>query len=165
MHHARKVSLDVALWLAVLLWATWFGGTLYQMLVIVPIWGAAPPQSLQAFFLGTDYNRTIFNFFGPPFIVARTLPILAALALGWALPRHRRWLVLAAGCHLFVIAFTVIHIYPINAVLFARAGAGLGDSEVRALARHWILVDRLRFAVGAVEFWALLRAFRLPGGE
>ncbi len=54
----------------------------HQMLVIVPLWSASPPETVRAFFQGTDYNRTIFNFFGPPFIVARNVPVVAALLAG-----------------------------------------------------------------------------------
>jgi hypothetical protein len=32
------------------------GGTLYQMVVIVPMWSAAPPESVRAFFEGTAYR-------------------------------------------------------------------------------------------------------------
>lgn len=41
----RDRILVVLLWLSVLAQATWVGGTLYQMLVIVPMGSAAPPES------------------------------------------------------------------------------------------------------------------------
>jgi hypothetical protein len=69
----------MSLWLSVLALSTWVGGTLYQMLVVVPLWSASPPESVHAFFRGTDYNRTVFNFFGPPFMLARNVPLVAAL--------------------------------------------------------------------------------------
>ena len=83
----RHQALNVLLWYAVFAWATWLGGTLYQMLVVVPLWSASPPESVVSFFTGTDYNRTVFHFFGPPFMAARVLPLLLALALAWRLPR------------------------------------------------------------------------------
>jgi hypothetical protein len=86
----RDRILLISLWLSVVALTTWVGGTLYQMLVIVPLWSASPPESVRAFFQGTEWNRTIFNFFGPSFIAARNVPVLAALIAGWHLPQHRR---------------------------------------------------------------------------
>jgi hypothetical protein len=162
--NTRQRALNVLLWYAVFAWGTWFGGTLYQMLVIVPMWSASPPESVYAFFLGTDYNRTIFNFFGPPFMAARVVPIVAALALAWHLPRHRAALGLAVLCLVVTVIFTFAYVYPINAVLFAEAGADLSSAEIAELVRNWIWADRLRFVVGIVAFVALLKAFRLPLG-
>jgi hypothetical protein len=160
---ARHRILEVSLWLSVLALSTWVGGTLYQMLVVVPLWSASPPESVLAFFRGTDYNRTIFNFFGPPFMLVRNVPLVAALIAGWHLPRHRRALLVAVGCFLgFGVLFTFGFVYPINAVLFEQAGGGAGAEEIRQMADQWIFRDRLRFVVGLIGFFALLHAFRLP---
>lgn len=158
----RDRLLAILLWYSVFAWAAWVGGTLYQMLVVVPMWSAAPPESVRAFFLGTEYNRLIYRFFGPPFMAARLLPLAAALGLAWRLPRHRRALGLAVLCVGAMVAFTVAYIYPINAVLMAAAGRDHTAEEIVAMARSWILADRIRFAVGLVAFGAILHAFRLP---
>lgn len=159
----RERILLISLWLSVLALTTWVGGTLYQMVVIVPLWSSAPPESVRAFFQGTEWNRTIVNFFGPPFIVARNLPLLAALIAGWHLPRHRRALLTAAVCFTgFGALFTVAYVYPINALLFEQAGETESADEVRRLASRWILFDRVRFGVGLVGYGAVLHAFRLP---
>jgi hypothetical protein len=132
------------------------------MLVIVPMWSASPPESVYSFFLGTDYNRTIFHFFGPPFMVARVAPVFVALALAWHLTRHRTALGIAVLCLVATIVFTFAYIYPVNAVLFTQAGADLSSVEIAALVRNWIWADRLRFGVGVVALVALPKAFRLP---
>ena len=150
------------LWLAVLMQATWVGGTLYQMLVVVPLWNESPPTSVEAFFRGTDYNRTIFHFFGPPFMAVRNLPLVLVLLVGWHRPRHRNALLFAVACCIFAVVFTLFYVYPINAVLFEQAGGGQSADQVRALASRWIFADRLRFTVGMVGFLALLWAFREP---
>lgn len=160
---ARNRILLISLWLSVVALTTWVGGTLYQMVVIVPLWSASPPESVRTFFLGTDWNRTIFNFFGPTFIALRNLPILAALFAGWHLRSHRRALLIATGCFtIFGALFTIAYVYPINAVLFEQAGGTGNANEVRALASRWILFDRIRFLIGLVGFAAVLHAFRLP---
>src|ERR671910_2156365 len=94
---ARNRIAQVLIWLAVLGMSVRVGGTLYQMLVIVPMWSASPPESVRAFFLGTRYNETIWNFFGPPFMAARLLPFVGALIFGWHLSNHRPWLLVAGA--------------------------------------------------------------------
>jgi hypothetical protein len=159
---ARTRIAQILLWLAVIGLSIWVGGTLYQMLVIVPIWNATPPESVRAFFLGTRYNQTIWNFFGPPWMVARMVPLLGALLFGWHLSQHRKWLVVAVICMGFGVLFTLFYIYRINDVLFLQAGGDRSPEEIRAMARHWILADRVRFVVGCVSFLALLRALSVP---
>ena len=85
----RDKALNLLLWYAIFAWGIWLGGTVYQMVVVVPMWSASPPESVRAFFQGTSYNHTIFHFFGPPFMAARLIPTIIALALAWHLPKHR----------------------------------------------------------------------------
>ncbi len=158
----RDRAFRALLWVSVLMATTWVGGTLFGMLVIVPTWNDSPPESLRALFLQTEYSRHIWNFFGPPWMAARNLPVLAALAAGWHLPAHRRLLLFVAGCGVCGVVGTLVWIYPINDVLFFQAGGGLPREEVRVLANRWIWADRVRFAAMAVSFIALLRAFSLP---
>ena len=153
---------QILLWLAVLGLSVWVGGTLYQMLVIVPMWSSSPPESVRAFFLGTRYNETIWNFFGPPFMAARLAPLLGALLVGWHLRQHRKWLLVAASSMIFGVVFTLAYVYPINDVLFLQAGGNHSPEEVQGMARQWIAADRVRFGVGVIGFLALLRALSIP---
>jgi hypothetical protein len=150
-----------SLWLSVILIALWVGGTLYQMLVIVPLWTASPPESLRAF-LEADYVHTVLNFFGPPYIAIRTVCLVVALVAGWPSVLHRFALLGALACWLIVIGFTLLYIYPINDDLFVSGSSPLSDDAMRELLQRWIVADRLRFAIGCVSFVALLYAFRLP---
>jgi hypothetical protein len=90
------------LWISVIVWSIWFGGTIYQMLVIVPIWGDSLPDSLHAFFKGTSYNHNILHFFGPGWMPVRFLPLYGILFFGWrltALHRHGDLHDLCIGVH------------------------------------------------------------------
>jgi hypothetical protein len=111
--NVRDRITQVLIWLAVLGLSVWVGGTLYQMLVIVPMWSASPPESVRAFFQGTRYNETIWNFFGPPFMVARLAPLLGALLVGWHLRQHRKCMLVGAVCMAFGIVFTLAYVYPL----------------------------------------------------
>lgn len=158
----RDGVLKILLWYVVLAWATWLGGTLYQMLVVVPLWSDAPPDSVRTFFTQTAYNQTIFNFFGPPFMAARVLPLVAALILAWPRPAHRSPLLIACIGIVIATAFTVLYVYPINDVLFAQAGGDSSAEQIAAMVGQWIWADRARSVVGLISFVAILHAFRLP---
>lgn len=158
----REKVIKVLLWYNVLSLGIWLGGTVYQMLVIVPLWSAAPPESVRTFFGGTAYNRTILHFFGPLTQLTRGLPLLLLAGLTWDIPRHRPWLFASASTMLIGLVMTRAYIYPINDVLFTRAGGDLGATAIRALVDRWILADRVRFAIMATGYSCLLKAFGLP---
>ncbi len=161
----RNLIVSVLLWICVFAWSTWVGGTLYQMLVVVPVWSAAPPDSIRDFLRATNYNRLILRFFGRPFIAARVLPVLLALGAAWPLPRQRAALLIATACVAIIVVLTLGYVYPMNAVLFfGDAGAGRSPDEVRELAARWVRADRIRFLIGLVAFAAILWAFREPLG-
>lgn len=158
----RWALLQVALWYCVIAWATWCGGTLYQMRVIVPMWSENPPQSVRDFFGRTRYPQTIRRFFGPPFMAARGLPVALAFGLAWGFPQHQLALSIALGCVVAAIVHTKLLIYPINTELIDRAGEDLNVTQIRTMTRAWITHDQVRFAVGCTAFAALLWAFQLP---
>lgn len=150
------------LWWAVLGLSIWVGGTLFHMLVIVPLWSGQPPESIRLFFKGTEFNRTISNFFGPPWMVMRILPIFGALVSAWPSRFHRNYLLVSAVCMAFGIVYTLTYIYPINEILFIQAGGSRTSEEIKEMVRRWIFADRLRFAVGLIGYICLLRAFSKP---
>ncbi len=156
---SRDLVVKILLWYNVLSLAIWVGGTVYQMLVIVPMWSATPPESVQAFFKGTAFMTTIWNFFGPAWQIARALPLALLVAAAWGYPAVRPWIVACAATMLVGLVMTRAFIYPMNDVLFARAGEGLSADAVRALVDRWILWDRVRFAIMSGGYLCLLRAF------
>jgi hypothetical protein len=158
----RTLIANILLWYNVLSISVWFGGTIYQMLVIVPLWSASPPESVRAFMQGTQYLRTVLHFFGPPFMALRAIPLLLGLIAGWHLTTHRVWLLLPVVCMAISVVMTFTYIYPINAVLFEQAGGNLSAIEIQALARRWIIADRVRLGIMAAGFISLLRALSIP---
>jgi hypothetical protein len=152
----------VLLWICVIVWSIWVGGTVYQMLVIVPIWSDSLPQSLYAFFKGTSWNHNIVRFFGPYWMPVRFLPLYGLIFFGWDQRAHRPLFIVTAICMTFVLVFTLTYVYPINAVLFTQAGADHSVEEIRGLLHRWIIADRARFVVGCIGYLALLRAFSIP---
>jgi hypothetical protein len=120
-----------------------------MMLVIDPQWSSNPPDSVKFFFGQTGFAKYIWNFFGPPFMILRTLlPQVGALLVGWYSVSHRK--------------YTLTYVYPINDTLIFKAGGDKSDEEIKSMVRSWILSDRLRFVVGLVGYFFLLKAFRKP---
>jgi len=157
----RRALFNFFLWWAVIGFSIWVGGTLFSMSVVVPMWSEAPPTSVENFFSTTSFNKYIYNFFGPPWMAARIVPVLVALALGWYSVQHRRYLLVSTGTLLLGVIYTIAYIYPINDVLMTKAGAGLSAEEIQALVDNWIFADRLRFAIMLIGYFFLLKAFRL----
>jgi len=161
----RDIFTLVFLWIAVLSWGIWVGGTIYQMTVIVPIFGASPPESLRAFLSSTDFPRHVVHFFGPRWMPVRALSVLGVLICGWNLRAHRPFFVITAICMTAGVVFTLAYFYPINAVLFDQAGGNHSNEEIRAMLRAWIFADRARLLVLSIGYLALLRAMNIavPG--
>src|SRR5579863_2552562 len=137
----RHGIVEVLLWYNVLSLSIWFGGTIYQMLVIVPLWSSAPPESVRAFFAGTGYPRTINNFFGQRTQALRAIPLFLLPIVGWADADLRLWLAIPALCMTVALVMTLAYIYPINDTLIFKAGGDLAADEIRNLARRWIAAD------------------------
>lgn len=95
-------------------------------------------------------------------MAARTLPLLVAVALAWHRPAHRLALGIASTGVVLATVFTIVYVYPINAVLFAQVGGNGSPEQITTMVQQEIWADRLRFGVGVGVFFFLLRAFRLP---
>src|SRR5438105_4837666 len=85
------------LWFSVLSIGLWVGGTLFHMLVVQPMWSYDPPASVYFFFRKTRFNTTIWNFFGPPWMAARLLPLLICIGIAWTQATGQRGLLLTCG--------------------------------------------------------------------
>ncbi|MGZ8549440.1 MAG: DUF1772 domain-containing protein [Chitinophagaceae bacterium] len=158
----RKKLFNFFVWWAVLGFSIWLGGTVFSMTVVVPMWSEAPPQSVKEFFSETSFNKYIFNFFGPPWMAIRNLPVLIALVLGWDSKLHRKYLLITFISLIIGIIYTFTYIYPINDILMTKAGGDKSAEEIRTMVDKWIFADRLRFAVMLIGYFFLLKAFRLP---
>jgi hypothetical protein len=156
---SREALLKALLWYNVLSLSIWVGGTLYQMLVIVPIWSAAPPESLRAFLQGTTFLATIPRFFGPVTQLLRALPLAALVGVAWKYSAIRPSIAACAATMLVGLVMTRAFIYPMNDVLFWGAREGVSPDALRALVTRWIWWDRVRFAIMTGGYLCLLHAF------
>lgn len=150
------------IWWAVIGYSIWIGGTIFSISVVVPMWSESLPDSARTFFSETSFTKHIYNFFGPPWMVLRNLPLLLALFIGWKSFKHRFYLLVSSSILISAILFTVIYIYSINDELMLKAGINYSDDELTKMAIKWIWTDRIRFIVMASGYIFLLKAFKLP---
>ena len=159
----RKNLFNFSIWWSVIGVSIWVGGTVYMMSVVDPQWSKNPPESVRYFLGQTDFFKYIWNFFGPPFMILRSLlPVMLALIFGWNSRLHRRYLSITLLITVILIIFTLVYVYPINNVLFLKAGGDLSPQAIKSMVNHWLIADRVRFAVYLVGYFFLLKAFRLP---
>jgi Domain of unknown function (DUF1772) len=158
----RQKLFIIFLWLAVINLSIWIGGTLFHMIVVLPIWSHLLPGSVKEFFGGTRAYEYLLDFYGPKWMVIRTLPVIISLLLGWYSKRHRYFLLITTLTIAFGIILTIVYVYPINEAIMAKAGEGSSPDEIERMVGNWIFADRLRFAIIFIGYFFLLWAFRLP---
>ena len=158
----REKLLIFFLWLSVINLSIWIGGTLFHMIVVLPIWSQPLPGSVKDFFGGTRAYEYLLDFYGPKWMVIRILPVIISLLLGWKSKRHRYFLLITVLTLVFGIILTIFFVYPINDAIMAKAGEGSSPEEIKRMVHDWILADRVRFAMIFIGYFFLLLAFRLP---
>ena len=158
----RQKLFTVFIWLAVINLSIWVGGTLFHMIVVLPIWSQPLPGSVKEFFGGTSAYEYLLDFYGPKWMVIRITPVIISLLLAWNSKRHRNFLLITVSTIALGIILTILYVYPINDAIMAKAGEDSSPEEITRMVQNWIKLDRLRFAVIFIGYLFLLWAFRLP---
>jgi hypothetical protein len=156
----KQLAYTFFLWFSVLALGLWVGGTLFHMVVVQPLWYKNPPESVNFFFTKTAFNKTIWNFYGPPWMALRLLPLAICIVLGWKQPAaQKNYLIFAGGCWAFITIYTLAYIYPINDILFTHAGENQSPEYIKSLVTKWLFADRFRFLIGTAGYICLLKVF------
>jgi hypothetical protein len=78
----KRIVSRACLWFAAIWWGIWFGGQLFNALMVVPYFSANPPQSLAEWAqLFSTSLAGFFLIFSPIWIV---IALAVSLGLGWA---------------------------------------------------------------------------------
>ncbi|CAN5281900.1 hypothetical protein BH10ACI1_BH10ACI1_15660 [soil metagenome] len=157
----KQNILQILLWISVIAWSLWFGGLMYELFVITPLWSLALPES------AIEWNsRPKFMVIPTPFYapvaVTTILSSLLGMFSGWKSGNRRIWLILSTVCAIATLAFTLVYFFPKNEVLFQNQIAGLSGEEITAIGNAWIRANYIRVGVMVVGFYAALKAFSLP---
>jgi len=158
----RQKLFIIFLWLSVINLSIWIGGTMFHMIVVLPLWSQPLPGSVNEFFGGTRAYEYLLDFYGPQWMIIRILPIIISLLLGWNSKRHRYFLLITVLTIAVGLIVSIKTVFPINEAIMAKGGEGISPEEIKRMVDTWILADRLRFAVVFIGYFFLLWAFRLP---
>lgn len=138
------------------------GGTVYQMLVIIPEWSQDLPGSLVRLFQGTSWAEAQARFWMHPIELLYPLLLIGALIASWPNRLRRRWLLICTVLLIGVTVWTGLYFVPKGVVpLMVQAGAGMTPEEITARAEAWIFWDRVRFVVIVLAYLAGLLALRI----
>jgi len=156
----KQTITQILLWIAIVAWSLWFGGLMYEMVVILPLWSSSLPESVIEWNSRPQFIVNPTRFFAPV-AVTTILSSLAGLISGWNLSNRRLWLILSAVCAMATLAFTIVYFFPKNEVLFRNQFAGLSGEEITAIANGWITANWIRVCIMAVGFFAALRVYNV----
>jgi hypothetical protein len=159
---SRQKLFVIFLWLSVINLSIWIGGTLFHMIVVLPLWSQPLPDSVHNFFEGTRAYEYLLDFYGPQWMFIRILPIVIAILFGWNNQRHRNFLLITLLTIVLGVILSILVVFPINEAIMAKAGEGSSHEEINKMVETWILADRFRFALISIGYLFLLWVFRLP---
>lgn len=154
----------ILIWITVIAWGFWLGGLMYEMIVIMPLWGANLPNSVVEWNSRPDFVMNPTRFY-VPIVITLILSSLFATILARKSSNKRLWLILSTVCAITVFVFTLIYFFPKNEVLFRNQNAGLSGEEITAIANAWIRANWIRLGMMTVGLFAALKAFSLPKSD
>ncbi len=145
-------------------WGIWCGGQVFNELMTVPKWSAAPPESLKAYdALPSKGGLPFFPISGLTFFV---LAIAAAIAAWKSARRSRIWLALSAGISVVLFVPLVFYLAPLVQSMFQHSIAGdLPAADIVAGVERWKLGNRIRLIVELFGFVYSIIALHVWSGE
>lgn len=152
---------QVTLWLFVISAGVLVGASIFEHVVLTPLWAGSLPESVRQWPYGGIQGRF--------FMVASPLYGLFSLVLAGVsrlMPRRQRTLALVAGVSgVLVIVATIFFFLPILAKTQSTRGAGLSDAELTLLVHRFETWNLARWAAMIVGWLAGLRALSLSSAD
>jgi anthrone oxygenase-like protein len=157
----RNRIAEISLWVLVICLGILTGATIFEALVITPLWAGSAPESVRGWNENPRYAIDSGKFF-----VLIVLPLLLSslftLIAGWKMPwKRRKWMVAAAVCTLIGFAATGSFFVPILRETIFTRGAGLSDAEIVEKVNRWVTYNWLRMGLQTFGWVAALRALSL----
>ena len=158
---------QIFLWLFVISLGIELGGGLYETLVIMPLWSAAPPDSVVAYYLHNVANPQFKPNAGGRFWMFFTplvgLSAIAALLSGLKTPpEHRRWRMAGTIPAVIVVISTFAWFVPNIIKLFSEDVTQMSAQELTSLTNWWVRLNWMRAIVYSAAWLAALRALSIP---
>jgi hypothetical protein len=157
----RNRIAEISLWAFVISLGILIGATIFEAIVITPLWAGSPPESVRGWNENPHYAINSGKFFGL-IVPALLLSSLVSLIVGWKMPwTRRKWLIAAVVCTLIGYAATSLFFVPILRETIFTRGTGLTDPEIVGKVNSWVTYNWWRMALQIAGWLAALRALSL----
>lgn len=153
----RSRVAQIVLWLFVLSASILTGGSIFEHVVLTPLWAGSLPESVTQWPYGSIQGK--FFMVVSPLYGLFSLALITVFRL---MPRRQQKCVLAAGVSgIIVIAATMLFFLPILEKTLSSRGTGLTGEEITRLVNQFQTWHWLRWAVLISGWIAGLRALSL----
>ena len=153
----RSTVAQVVVWLFALSAGILSGGSIFEHVVLTPLWAGSLPESVTQWQHGTIQAK----FFG---VASPTYALfsLALVVVSWWMPaRQRKWALAAGLSGIIVVVATLFFFLPILQKTQATRGAGLSGEEITRLVSQFVTWNWGRWALLIGGWVAGLRALSL----
>ena len=157
----RKIAMQGILWLFILSAGIITGGSIFEGVVLTPLWSHALPDSVRQWPYGTIQSK----FFAVVTPLYALLSLALLIASHWMAAQQRKWARVAGLCGLIVVIATFAFFVPILQKTQATQGAGLSGEEITRLVNQFKTWHWGRWALLIGSWLAGLRALSLSGGS
>jgi hypothetical protein len=153
-----KFLARVLLWLATIWSAAWFGGQLFNALMVVPHFSRNAPNSLTAW--GEMRFDNLADFF---VIFAPLWTFVSLLIVAVVVKDHpaRRWIIFGAVCALVSLMALLGWMVPTINRLVQSDHGGLDAATVTNQLRQWTIANWVRIGIDFLTFLAATRALTI----
>ena len=157
----RSIIALIVLWLFVLSAGILLGGSIFEGVVLTPLWAGSLPESVTEWQYGSIQSK--FFMFATPLY---GLLSLALVIVSWWIPSHQRMWALAAGLSgIVVVIATSLFFLPILQKTQATQGAGLSGAEITRLVNQFKTWHWGRWALIIISWVTSLRALSLSSSK
>lgn len=155
----KKVAKELILWLGLVLTSILVGGTVYQMIVIVPEFNRDIPNGM----IGLAHSHiSTKSFWTSPIMPLGFLALVVSVVLNWK-NKRRNWLIGSASLAILAEILTIIVVYPQLKIMGIIDGTPSLDTELLTnTIKSWVLLDQIRFWIIVIpSFLLLIKAFSI----
>ena len=157
----RSAIPQLFLWLFVISAGLVAGGSIFERMVVTPLWAGSPPESVTQWKLG-GIQSAFFALASPLYGL---FALLLALSSRWMPQRQRTWALVAGMTGVITLVWTVLFFLPILQKTQVTAGAGLSGEEITRLVNQFHTWQWGRWALLIGGWLAGLRALSLSSRE
>lgn len=155
----RILLTPVILWLFILSAGIITGGSIFEGVVLTPLWSNGLPESVRQWPYGTIQGK----FFAIVTPLYALLSLAMLIASRWMAVQQRKWTRVAGLFGLIVVIATFTFFFPILQKTEGTQGAGLSGEEITRLVNQFKTWHWGRWALLIGSWLAGLRALSLSG--